>query len=155
MKYMIIRIDDERSSDICKAIEAKAIEEGGLEFPFTIGKYRYDHDTLEHAFKNANNYYTNTFHVNCRSTVVPISEEAGLVYPGKQLDDLDKVMLTEGALAESATIKMAASGEVSDDALRSFSNSRMMSKMKNLWQFVGRKIQVTYDFIINRIRSWL
>lgn len=138
MKYMIIRIDDESSSDICKAIEEKAERDGGLSFPFSIGKFRYDENTLEKGMRTTGEYYTHLFHDNCRSHIVPVSEESNLMYPGKTLDETDKAMLTEGALAESAASKMAASEEVSQEGVISFFREKFKLKIKQAMRFFNR-----------------
>lgn len=138
MKYMIIRIEDERSSDICKSIEEKAEREGGLTFPFSIGKYRYDNEVLEKGMMSTGDYYTNLFHENCRSHIVPVSEESNLMYPGKKLDDTDKAMLTDGALSESAGLKMAASEEVSQEGVLSFFRGKFKLKIKQAIRFFTR-----------------
>lgn len=131
MKYHIIRIVDERSSDICKAIEEKAIKEGGLEFPFSIGKYTYGLDTLERGLKTEGSYYTHLFHENCRSVIVPVSSNSKFAVPGTDMDDLDRMMLTDGALAENAAMELIASNEVSPEATKGFLRSRFMTKVKN------------------------
>lgn len=139
MKYMIIRIDDERSSDLCKEIEEKALNEGGLEFPFTIGKYTYESDTIEKAMRATGDYYTHVFHGNCRSNLVPVSENSNLMYPGKRLDDIDRTMLTDGALSESATANMVESGEVSNVGLVTFLKEKFKVKMKRVIGFLFRR----------------
>ena len=138
MKYMIVRIEDERSSDICKEIETKAQREGGLTFPFSIGPHRYGTETIEKAMRSTGDYHTHLFHENCRSHLVPVSEESNLLYPGKELDDVDKAMLTDGALAESAGMKMAASGDVSEEGVFSFFREKFKVKIKQAIRFFTR-----------------
>lgn len=139
MKYMIIRLKDERSSDICAEIEEKAIREGGLSFPFTLNGRRYDSDTLEKGLSSAGEYYTHLFHENCRSNLVPLGESANVVMPGKQLDEIDRTMLVDGAMAESATLQMAESGEVSAKSVISFVSQKVKLKIKQVMNFVFRR----------------
>lgn len=139
MKYMIIRLKDERSSDICAEIEDKAIREGGLSFPFTINGRRYDSDVLEKGLMSTGAYYTHLFHENCRSSIVPIGEAANVVMPGKQLDEIDRTMLVDGAMAESATMQMAESGEVSSKGVLAFVSQKVKLRVKQIMNFVFRR----------------
>lgn len=139
MKFMIVRIDDERSSEICKSIEEYAQNEGGLEFPFTLGKHAYDKTTLEKAMQATGNYYTHVFHENCRSHLVPISENSSLLFPGKTLDEVDKMMLTQGALSEVATANLVESEEVSSPNLMVFLQNKFKIKAKQFLSFVFKR----------------
>lgn len=155
---MILRVKDERSSAICAGIENYAEEMGGLEFPFSFGNMFYGQETLELGLSipfSDPDHYTHVFHSNCRCRIVPISEESNLMYPGKKLDDVDKLMLTEGAIAENAAMKLATSGDVPDEVVEKYMNNRFGLKLRNFMQFFKKGIEVVYDFVTNKVRSWL
>jgi len=94
MKYLVLRINDERSSEICKEIEERAIVNGGLEFPFRHnGQYYEESDAINNLGKEST-VRTGLFHPNCRCHLIPFSEEntAG----NEPLDDVAENYLVHG-----------------------------------------------------------
>jgi len=107
---MIVRLKDENSSQVCENIESKALGEGGLTFPFTVSvngkKYTYTESTLTQAIWTTSAFHTNLFHPHCRSHLIPVSEHSSMMHPNTQLDELDEMMLTGGALSYSAEVEL-------------------------------------------------
>lgn len=124
MKWMIVRIKDERSSDICKAIEGKALMEGGLEFPFRIGAFQYTDNVVTRALNTSGQYHTNLFHDNCRCHLVPVNESDTVLYPGKQLDEIDEMMLVNSAYSYSAEQTMMARPDISDSSKTAYQSGK-------------------------------
>lgn len=127
MKYHQIRIVDERHSHICRAINDREKQQGGLTFPFTITvggtTFNYDEDTLLDGLTVPDGWYhTHLFHNNCRCRIVPIVEPFAtpdeLDYipeaidiardelpPMKEWDELDEQMMVTGAFAHVAQLE--------------------------------------------------
>jgi hypothetical protein len=132
-RYMVIRIRDERSSAICAEIEEHALEHGGLEFPFSLSGRYYDTNTLVTGLQNTA-YYTETFHSNCRCSLVPINKSM----VNDRLDDVDMEMLFDSSLAYSAIEDVRDSGEVTGEVVENFLFSRIFTKIKAVGNFIRK-----------------
>jgi hypothetical protein len=95
MRFFIVRVDDEVSSDLCKSIEETSFAYGGLEFPFIFEGKTYSKENVQDYFKNKSaGYYTGLFHSNCRCHLVPISSENSAV--GESFDYIDEEYILYG-----------------------------------------------------------
>jgi hypothetical protein len=128
MKYMVLRIDDERSSELCKAIEAYAMEEGGLEFPFSFEGNYYDSNTLNAGLETYGEYHTKVFHENCRCSLVPISNET--IWKHRPPDYLDMHMMIDSAIAEANLVQVHEEEAVDQSLLDRYSSNRIINLMK-------------------------
>ena len=139
---MIVRLKDENSSPVCEAIEAKALREGGFTFPFTVDvdghKYTYTEETLTTAIWTTGNFHTNLFHPHCRSHVVPISEASNLLHPDTGYDEVDEMMLTEGALSYSAEIELREDKNIPEEAKQNYFLNKVRVRAKQIRNFVQR-----------------
>jgi hypothetical protein len=73
ISFLVVRIDDERSSDLCKKIERMSLSNGGIVFRGDGGA------AIEAGFSSA--YHTGLFHENCRCRLI--------VKPRSLQDELD------------------------------------------------------------------
>ncbi len=126
IRYMVIRIEDERSSDICKAIEAYALSRGGLRFPFSFGGYYYDSNTLNRGLTTYGETYTHVFHEHCRCSLVPMTEEA--VWKHKQPDSLDVMMMIDSAVSPAAEDLVR--DQVTETSARKFKENKILAFLK-------------------------
>lgn len=78
--YMVLRYDDERSSELCRQIENMADQQGGIVFD--------DPSAVKRGFSSS--YRTGLFHRNCRCRLIPKPKALP-----DQLDELDELMATE------------------------------------------------------------
>lgn len=128
MRYMVLRVDDERSSDICKTLEAYAMENGGLEFPFSYnGKY-YDSNTLNAGLETYGEIHTKVFHENCRCSLVPISSDT--VWKHRPPDYLDMEMMISSAVADANLSQVEVEDNVDREVLNRYSSNRIINLLK-------------------------
>ena len=139
MKYMVVRIKDERSSSLCAAIEEYALQNGGLEFPFSFGGQYYDTNTAYAGVVRAGSIQTGTFHENCRCSLVPISSDT--IFRYGRPDDLDMHMMLDSALSHTAMQELEASGEVEPEVVRDFSANRIMNLFRHYLSVLIKKVR--------------
>lgn len=126
MRYMVIRIDDERSSHLCRAIESYALENGGLVFPFSFAGNYYDSNTLNAGLSTYGETHTKVFHENCRCSLVPMHEDT--VWKYRQPDSLDVRMMIESAISPS--VEDLVRDEVHESAAKEFSENKVRALLK-------------------------
>ena len=136
---MVVRVKDERSSSLCAAIEEYALQNGGLEFPFSFAGQYYDSNTLNAGLARAGNLVTEVFHQNCRCSLVPISSDT--IFRYGRPDDLDMHMMLDSALSHTALQELEASGEVEPDAVRDFSANRIMNLFRHYLSVLIKKVR--------------
>ena len=135
---MVLRVNDERSSDICKSIEEYALEEGGLEFPFTFNGNYYDSNTLNAGLETYGEMYTKVFHENCRCSLVPISDET--VWKHRPPDVLDMHMMIDSAIADANLYEVGIQDSVSQATLERYSSNRVFNLLKlYLTRFIKKR----------------
>ena len=128
MKYIVVRVHDERSSQLCSEIEALALQKGGLEFPFQYKGNYYDSNTLNTGLSAAGQTHTRVFHENCRCSLVPISSDSFFRYSSP--DELDMHMMVEGALAHSSDMDLATAIDVTEDSRVRYSTNKIGTLLK-------------------------
>lgn len=106
MRFMVLRQQDERSSEVCKRIELTAMRRGGITFPFVHEGYTYSLEDAEENLGKTGDYYTGMFHTNCRCHLVPISDE-NTVRKAGTFDDTDADYITNGSAGYVGRLKMA------------------------------------------------
>jgi len=106
MKFMVLRQQDERSSEFCKEIEKTAMRRGGITFPFIHKGYTYDVEDAEQNLIKVDKYYTNLFHSNCRCHLTPISDENTVGKAGI-FDDVDADYINQGTAGYIGRLKLA------------------------------------------------
>lgn len=136
MKYLVVRMKDERSSDLCKDIETLSIQNGGLEFPFQHKGYYFDSSNLNRGLSSVGNIHTGTFHENCRCSLVPISNDSFMRY--REPDDLDMEMMIDGAIGYSNAQDLPMAEGVEPASAAKFSENKIFLAVKN---FIGRFIK--------------
>ena len=128
MKWMIIRHQDESSSDICREIEAYAKHNRGLEFPVTINGISYGNDTIERALMASGQYYTHLFHKNCRSHLIPISDAL------TEMDEIDETMMHDSALAHNENMKLRKDDGISEASKLNYFINKMKDRAIQIWK---------------------
>lgn len=78
--YLVLRYDDERSSDLCRQIENMADQQGGIIVD--------DPSVLSRGFSSS--YRTGLFHRNCRCRLIPKPKSLS-----DKIDALDELMATQ------------------------------------------------------------
>ncbi len=106
MNFYVLRQQDERSSELCKELEDRAIREGGLTFPLTHDGYFYDMEDVEENLGKTGKYYTNLFHSHCRCHLAPVTDENTDNKAGVY-DDVDVDYIVQGSAGYLGRLKMA------------------------------------------------
>lgn len=135
---MVLRINDERSSELCKKIESYAIKSGGLEFPFTVDDYTFNESDLDRGLTNSyhkQGFKTEVFHNNCRCSLVPISDTMSKsIKYNQRFDDIDRMMSIDSALSYVAETKLS-------------------KENPSLFQKIGQKISIKSRQLVNYVKN--
>lgn len=116
LKFLVVRYQDERSSDLCKEIEAMSFSQGGIVIR--------DKGAISRGLSNE--YYTNLFHSNCRCR---------LVLKPDAFDDSIDAMDFEMAAGNSIFREMQARksrGKLSEDLMSKYTSFDYQKSVQNV-----------------------
>lgn len=114
--FLVLRINDERSSDLCKRMEQMAFSNGGLDIK--------DEDAIKRGFSSE--YRTRLFHDNCRCRL--IIKPSAL---GDQADYID-FQMAAGKTAISSAALSRAKKELSEDLIDDYSSESYQQRIRHV-----------------------
>lgn len=116
VKFLVLRYNDERSSELCKKMEQMALSNGGIDIK--------DEDAIKRGFSS--NYRTRLFHDNCRCRLIIKPEPLG-----DQTDYIGFQMAAGKTSISSAAISRAKK-ELSEDLMDDYSSESYQQRITNV-----------------------
>lgn len=114
--FLVLRVDDERSSELCKKMEQMAFSNGGLDIK--------DEDAIRRGFSSE--FRTRLFHDNCRCRL--IIKPSAL---GDQTDYID-FQMSAGKTAISASAISRAKKELSEDLMDDYASESYQQRIRHV-----------------------